>query len=276
MREMDWFRMEFPKAEVLIVNFSSSVYFLPPFLENMPKLRALILINYGTKTAELHNSSVFANLTNLRSFWFEKLTVPQLPQTTIPLKNLQKISLVLCKISNSTDDQSELDIPHLFPRLSELTMDHCINLTKLPSSICQMHTLKSLSITNCDSISELPPDLGKLISLQILRIYACPNLKNLPPGIGSLVWLKCIDLSQCVNLQGLPDGISGCSNLEKIDMRECPRIKDLPKSVIRLRSLRSVICDDEVSWQWKEVEKAMPDLCIQVAVECFNLDWLAE
>ncbi|EXB38632.1 putative disease resistance protein [Morus notabilis] len=30
MKEMDWFQMEFPKAEVLILNFSLEEYFLPP------------------------------------------------------------------------------------------------------------------------------------------------------------------------------------------------------------------------------------------------------
>ncbi|CAK9178603.1 unnamed protein product [Ilex paraguariensis] len=275
MREMDWFSMEFPKAEVLILNFSSSEYFLPPFISDMPKLRALILINYGNSTAVLHNSSVFADLTNLRSLWFEKIAVPQLPETTIPLKNLRKISLVLCKIDNSLD-QSAIDLPYLFPRLSELTMDHCIHLSELPSSICRMNTLKSLSVTNCDSLHELPADLGKLKFLHILRIYACPNLEKLPPGIGDLVWLKYLDISQCVHLRCLPDRIGGCTSLEKIDMRECPQIRNLPKSVVSLQFLRRVICDEGVFWQWKDMEKAIPNLHVQVAEESFNLDWLAE
>ncbi|KAM2925078.1 hypothetical protein FF1_042635 [Malus domestica] len=42
MKEMDWFQMEFPKCEVLILNFSSDdKYLMPPFIANMPKLRAL-------------------------------------------------------------------------------------------------------------------------------------------------------------------------------------------------------------------------------------------
>lgn len=267
--------MEFPKAEVLIINFSSSEYFLPHFINNMPKLRALVLINYSSSNAVLHNTLVFSNLANLKSLWFEKVYVPQLPETTTPLKNLRKISLVLCKINNSRD-QSNLDLPLLFPRLSELTMDHCINLTELPSSICQIQTLKSLSITNCDSLIELPTDLGKLKFLQILRIYACPNVEELPPGISGLICLKYIDISQCIKLISLPEEIGGCLSLEKIDMRECPQIKYLPKSLVSLRSLQRVICDEEISLQWEKLSKAMPNLCVQVAEECFNLDWLAE
>ncbi|KAL3505220.1 hypothetical protein ACH5RR_035061 [Cinchona calisaya] len=275
MGEMEWFQMDFPKAEVLILNFSSSEYFLPPFIHNMPKLRALILINYGTSNAVLHNLSVFSNLTNLRSLWLEKVSMPCLPDRMMPLENLRKLSIILCDINNNLD-QSVVDMPHLFPRLTEFTMDHCINFSELPPSICRMHSLRSLSITNCDTLEKLPNDLGKISSLQILRIYACPNLKRLPPGIGHLVWLKYLDISQCINLGFLPEEIGGCRSLEKIDMRECPQINNLPMSVASLQSLLRVICDEGVSWLWKDLEKIVSGLCVQVAEECFNLDWLAE
>lgn len=274
MSEMDWLQMECPKTEVVVLNFSSSGYFLPPFLDRMPRLRALILINYNTSNALLHNASVFSSLTNLRSLWLEKISLPLLPDTTIPLKNLQKVSLVLCDVSKSVN-HSVFGLHLLFPRLSELTLDHCINLTELPSGICQMPTLTSLSVTNCDSLEELPSELGRLNSLEILRLSACPSLKRLPEGVGSLVRLKYLDVSQCVKLGCLPERIGGCVSLEKIDMRECPQMRALPSSVPSLLCLRRVICDEEISCLWNELEKATPGLC-QVPEECFTLDWLAE
>lgn len=266
--------MECPKTEVVVLNFSSTGYFLPPFLERMPRLRALILINHGTSNAVLHNSSVFSSLPDLRSLWFEKITLPLLPDTTIPLKKLLKVSLVLCEISNSAS-HSVSGLPHLFPLLSELTLDYCINLAELPSSICEMPRLRSLSVTNCDSLEELPAELGRLVSLEILRLCACPSLKKLSGGVGRLVLLKYLDVSQCVNLGGLPEEMGGCWSLEKIDMRECPQMRTLPPSVNSLRSLRRVVCDEEVSCLWEEMEKARPGLC-QVPQECFTLDWLGE
>ncbi|KAK9269879.1 hypothetical protein L1049_025452 [Liquidambar formosana] len=194
----------------------------------------------------------------------------------MPLKNLQKLSVVLCKVNNSLLDHSLIDLPHIFPSLSELTMDHCDDLFELPSSICRLHSLKTLSITDCHSLHELPADLGKLNSLQILRLFACPTLRTLPPGICELAWLKYLDISQCVNLGCLPERIGKLIRLEKIDMRECSQIRCLPKSSVSLQSLRCVICDDEVFWLWKDVETAIPDLHVQVAENCFNLDWLAE
>ncbi|KAL2554813.1 putative disease resistance protein [Forsythia ovata] len=200
--------MDCPKAEVLILNFSSNEYFLSPFLDDMPKLRALILINYSTSNIVFHNLSVFHNLNNLRSLWFEKIYVPQIFDTTIPLKNLQRVSLILCDIDTGLD-QSAIDLPRIFPRSSELAIDHCINLNKLPSSICRMHTLKILNVTNCDSLQELPADLGKINFLQLLRLYSCLNLKRLPVSIGHLVWLKYLDISQCVTMGCLLEGVYG-------------------------------------------------------------------
>ncbi|XP_022768827.1 probable disease resistance protein At4g33300 [Durio zibethinus] len=275
MREMDWFRMEFPKAEVLILNFSSYEYFLPPFIDDMPRLRALIVINHGTTEATLQNFSVFTNLANLRSLWLEKVSVPQLSNATVPLRNLRKISMVLCKVNNSFDP-SVLDLPHIFPRLSEVIIDHCDDLIKLPLSICKVNSLQSLSITNCHRLCELPTDLGMMKKLQILRLYACPELKMLPPSIGELTGLKCLDISQCVNLRYLPREICKLASLEKIDMSECLQIVNLPTSsaLSNLKSLRRVICDDEISGHWRNVEKDMPHLHVQVAEKCYSLDWL--
>ncbi|KAL4312266.1 hypothetical protein GQ457_01G009940 [Hibiscus cannabinus] len=275
MREMDWFHMEFPKAEVLILNFSADEYFLPPFIDNMPKLRALIVINHGATEATLQNFSVFTNLANLRSLWLEKVAVPQLSNTTVPLRNLRKLSMVLCKVSNSLDP-SVLDLPQIFPRLSELVIDHCDDLIKLPLSICKVNSLQSVSITNCHRLHELPADLGMLKKLQILRLYACPELKTLPPGIGELVGLKYLDISQCVNLKCLPREIGKLTSLEKIDMRDCLQIVSLPTPTIllNLKSLRRVICDEEVFGQWRNLEKAVPDLHVQVAEKWYSLEWL--
>ncbi|KAE8674835.1 Xanthine/uracil permease family protein isoform 1 [Hibiscus syriacus] len=241
MREMDWFRMEFPKAEVLMLNFSSSEYFLPPFIDSMPKLKALIVINYGTTAAILKNFSAFTTLAYLRSLWLEKVARPA------------------------------ADLPS-----SDLIIDHCDDLMKLPLSICVVNSLKSLSITNCHRLCELLADLGMLKKLQILRLYACPELKVLPPSIGELIGLKYLDISQCVNLRCLPREIGKLASLEKIDMRECSQIMSLPPgtALSNLKSLRRVTCDDEVLWQLKYLEKAMPELYVQVAEKWYSLDWL--
>ncbi|KAK9740592.1 hypothetical protein RND81_03G046500 [Saponaria officinalis] len=275
MTKMDWFSMSFPKAEVFILNFSASEYFLPPFIANMPRLRALILINQTTSHAVLHNLPVFTNMTDLRSLWFERISMPQLPKNILPMEKLHKISLVLCKIDGSFDP-SVINLPWIFPNLSELTIDHCTDLVNLPTTVCKLQSLRTLSITNCHNLRELPFDLGMLDSLKILRVYSCPSLKTLPSGICQLLWLKYIDISQCVNLSCLPDDFGRLMRLEKIDMRECCHITTLPKSLTSLKSLRNVVCDEDISWMWQEVKSVITGLGIQVVEQSFDLDWLAE
>lgn len=275
MEEMDWAPMIFPEAKVLILNFSSSGYFLPSFLCNMPKIRALIVLNNNATHATLTNFSVFSSLVNLRGIWLEKISMTQLFDACTPLKHLRKLSLVFCKINNSLDEWA-VDVSQIFPFLFELKIDHCNDLRKLPSSICEMQSLKCLSVTNCHNLSQLPTNLWKLKNLQILRLFACPLLKTLSPSICVLSCLKYIDISQCVYLTSLPEEIGKLTSLEKIDMRECSLIRRLPRSVVSLQSLCHVICEEDVSWLWEDLKSHMPNLYIQVAEKCFNLDWLKE
>ncbi|CAL0332687.1 unnamed protein product [Lupinus luteus] len=273
MKEEDWCKLEFPKAEVLIINFTSNEYFLPPFIDRMPNLRALIVINYSASYATLHNVSVFNNLANLRSLWLEKVSTPKL--SGLVLKNLGKLFIVLCKVHNNFEGK-EANLAQTFPNLSELTLDHCDDVTELPSSICEIKSLQNLSLTNCHSLTQLPAELGRLRSLAILRLYACPDLKTLPPSICNMIRLKYIDISQCVTLACFPEEIGKLVDLEKIDMRECSMMKNLPKSAVSMKSLKLVICDEEVVGMWKNVEKAKPDFQIQVSEQSYDLDWLNE
>ncbi|CAK8569547.1 unnamed protein product [Lathyrus sativus] len=273
MKEMDWPKLEFPKAEVLIINFTSKNYFLPPFIDKMPNLRALIVINYSASYACLHNVSVFNNLNNLRSLWLEKVSIPQFGG--IVMENLGKLFIVLCKINNNLEGK-DVNLSRIFPNLSEITLDHCDDVTSLPSSICRIQSLKNMSLTNCHNLAQLPAELGALKSLEILRLYACPELKMLPPSICDMIRLKYIDVSQCVYLSCFPEEIGKLVSLEKIDMRECSMIKNVPQSAILLKSLRLVICDEEVFGMWKDVKKAKPNVHVQVSKQYFDLEWLRE
>ncbi|KAJ0266414.1 disease resistance protein [Hirschfeldia incana] len=274
MTEMEWFDMELPKAEVLILNFSAESYVLPPFIAKMGRLRALVIINNGMSPARLHDFYTFTNLAKLKSLWLERVHVPELSTSTVPLKSLRKMSLILCKINNCFD-QTAVDMSQIFPNLSDLTIDHSDDLVELPATVCGITSLNSISITNCPRIKELPKDLSKLKALQLLRLYACLELKTLPVEICELPRLKYLDISQCVNLSFLPEEIGKVRTLEKIDMRECS-LASIPSSAVSLTSLRHVICDKETVWIWEHVEKVVPGLRVEGAEKSFSLDWLKE
>lgn len=73
----------------------------------------------------------------------------------------------------------------------------------------------------------------------------------------------------------LPQEIGKLRTLEKIDMRECS-VSSLPGSVVALKSLRHVICNEEALSMWEEVKMTVPGLCIENAEKNFSLDWLDE
>ena len=63
MEEKDWCQMNFPNAKAFILKFSTSEYFLPPFMQSMDKLKVLIIVNHNSKRATLKGISVLSSLT---------------------------------------------------------------------------------------------------------------------------------------------------------------------------------------------------------------------
>ena len=72
--------MDFPNAKALILSFSTSEYFIPPFMESMPKLKVLMIVNHNPKRATLKGISVFYSLTWLKVVQLERVTVPPLQE----------------------------------------------------------------------------------------------------------------------------------------------------------------------------------------------------
>jgi len=274
MEEKDWCHMNFPKAKALILNFSASEYFLPPFMHSMHKLKVLIIVNHNSKRATLKGVSVFSSLTRLKVVQLERVILPPLQEYGQSWQKLEKLSLILCEgCGNMTRLYMGLYLK--FPSLLEFTIDHCSNLEELPVSICNMTSLQRLSVTNCHDLHKLSNDIGDLISLQMLRLYACPSLEELPYSICKLRQLQYLDISLCGRLKQLPDQLGQLSSLKELDMRECSRVKQLPKSASDLRSLMHVICDEQIEHQWLDIKaSSISGLWVEVAEEHFHLDWL--
>ncbi|KAI6688955.1 hypothetical protein NL676_025783 [Syzygium grande] len=68
--------------------------------------------------------------------------------------------------------------------------------------------------------------------------------------------------------------IGNRGTLEKIDMRECVQIRQVPISASSMRSLKTVVFDEEVSSGWQEVVKPREDVQVHFVDKCFSLDWL--
>ena len=204
MEEKDWCQTDFPNAKALILSFSTSEYFISPFMESMPKLKVLMIVNHNYKRATLKGISVFSSLNRLKVVQLERVIVPPLQEYCQSWKKLEKLSFILCEGFGNMS-RLHLGLHLYFPHLSEITIDHCSNLEELPVTVCNMPSLQRLSITNCHDLLKLSYDIGNLSSLQMLRLYACLSLEKLPYSICNLQQLQLLDISLCGCIKKFPD-----------------------------------------------------------------------
>ena len=245
--------MKAPEVEVLIINFQTMEkhYILPEsFIKQMHNLKVLVVTNYGSSIVELTNVSLLGSLSSsLKRIRLERVSVPTLCNTMVELKNLEKITLVLCKI-NQAFNSCSIQIPaENLPNLQEINIDSCNDLVGLPDWICDLVHLRKLSITNCHKPSALPEGIGRLENLEVLRLNACTQLVKLPETIESLHKLCLLDISGCFRLRKLPEQVGKLYNLTKLYMGRCSRLEELPLSVMDLKQLK-IGCDQEMAQQW--------------------------
>ncbi|KAM5576444.1 putative disease resistance protein [Rosa sericea] len=264
-----WHNMQLPEAEVLVLNFQTENYALPEFVQNMGNLKVLIVTSCGTLPAfwpvgflpaQLSNFQLLSSLPNLRTIRLERISIPSISMHSIQLKSLQKISLFNCRIGQTFSNTS-IQLSDAFPNLVETNIDHCNDLVALPG-ICDLVNLKKLSLIHCHYLLALPPKIGMLSKLEVLRLKSCTVLEMLPGSIMELNKLAFLDLSYCKRLKELPDVI-GLNNLKTIDMRQCSRLQMLPPSVLYLKQLQVVICDEETEKLWKPLLPSLKNLRIK-------------
>ncbi|XP_059074901.1 probable disease resistance protein At4g33300 [Cryptomeria japonica] len=197
MAENEWYSMKLAETEALVLHFSASEYFLPPFLKTMKKLKVLIVCNLGSERATIKGLDALSSLPQLRSVRLERLVAPKQIKA---IQNLDKLSLSLCEgfVNMSTFNYSNVH---------EFSLDHCSDLEELPPALCHMPSVQTWSVTNCHLVENLPYNLGNMCSLRMLRLSALPGLKELPASIGKLGQVEFLDISLCEGLEKLPEEI---------------------------------------------------------------------
>ncbi|XP_043712667.1 probable disease resistance protein At5g66890 isoform X2 [Telopea speciosissima] len=265
-----WYDLQLPEVEVLILNFSGGNYALPPFMEKMRNLKVLIVVNRGRTHAKPSNLVTLRELANLKRIRLEKVLIPSLHEFTMPLMNLQKISLVMCDFRQALM-KCTVNASYMLPNLVEINIDYCHNLVELPPWICDIINLQTLSITNCDNLSALPERIGCIADLELLRLHACTGLPKLPDSIKGLQKLRFLDISDCCNLKMLPYGMGELHCLKKLDMRGCIELSELPPSAVNLVHLKEVICDEDTARLWEPLSSSLK---ITVLKKDHDLGWL--
>ncbi|CAJ1942723.1 unnamed protein product [Sphenostylis stenocarpa] len=264
----DWPQMPLAQVEVLIWNLRTKQYSFPAFMEDMNKLKVLIVTNYSFYPSEINNFELLGSLSNLKRIRLERISVPSF----VAMKNLKKLSLYLCNMKQAFENNDML-ISYAFPNLEDLNIDYCKDMLGLPKGLCDIIPLKKLSITNCHKLSALPQDIGKLGNLELLRLSSCTDLEGIPDSIGRLSNLRLLDISHCISLPNLPEDFGNLSNLQNLYMTSCERC-ELPFSVTNLGNLKVVICDEETAASWENFKPMLPNLKIDIPQVDVNLSWL--
>ncbi|KAK7359894.1 hypothetical protein VNO77_01861 [Canavalia gladiata] len=263
-----WSHMQPTLTEVLILNLRTNQYSFPQFLEEMIKLKVLIVTNYGFHPSEMNNFELLGYLSNLKRIRLERISVPSF----VTLKNLKKLSLYLCNTRQAFENGNML-ISDAFPNLEDLSIDYCKDMVGLPKGLCDITPLKKVSITNCHKLRSLPQEIGKLENLKLLRLSSCTDLEGIPDSIGRLSTLRHVDISNCIRLSNLPEEFGNLCNLRNVYMTSCARC-ELPYSVINLKNLKVVTCDEETAASWEAFKPMLPNVKIHVPQVDVNLNWL--
>ncbi|KAJ9552591.1 hypothetical protein OSB04_016636 [Centaurea solstitialis] len=228
-----------------ILSISTGMFASFPFSKDAnssERLKILIITNYGYYFSQLQNFPAPQYLSGLTRIRLEHVSISSISTSLLELANLQKLSLIMCKIGNSFN---ECSMANKFPSLLEIEMESCEDLVTFPAMFCNLPCLKSLVITNCLELSSLPNELGNLTNLEVLRLASCSKLTTLPESVIELQNLRIIDLNHCLQLAVLPAQIGELGRLQTILMIGCTGLNELPSSIKDPCSWK-VVCDEEI------------------------------
>ena len=165
-------------------------------------------------------------------------------------------------------------------QLETLEMQHLINLTQLPESICTLTNLRYLDADGCALLSDIPDTLGRATALVHLRLSRT-HITTLPASLGQLAELRVLDVSWCGRLRSFPDaGFAALQALETLDVRGCAALTALPASIsacvptlatrsatmpaLELLKLASLTALPDSVGQWVTLERATLVECAQL------------
>ena len=209
------------------------------------------------------------NMKRVRNLYLEKIAIKELPDNISCLEALQELNVSGCSnlekfleiqrnmghldhlsISGTTIKELPYPIAHLKGLIS-LRLENCKSLKSLPSSMCELKSIREFHLSGCSNIDikgfwevieemehlrqlhlsvvatiteVLPSIFGRLKDLQILRLINCENLVTLPNSVGNLTRLRLLDVHNCSKLhkKKLPDSLRSLQfYLDTLDISCC-------------------------------------------------------
>ncbi|MFS7903314.1 putative P-loop containing nucleoside triphosphate hydrolase, leucine-rich repeat domain superfamily [Helianthus anomalus] len=133
----------------------------------------LIITNYGYYFSEIQNFPEPQYLSGLTRIRLDHVSISSISTTILKLENLQKLSLIMCKLGKSFNQ----GISNKLTSLLEINIESCDDLTTFPAMLCNLVGLQKLNITNCHELTSLSEEFGNLSSLEVLRLASCSKLQ---------------------------------------------------------------------------------------------------
>jgi hypothetical protein len=140
MANQDWCKIDFPEVEALALFFagSKSKYCLPTFLHTMPKLKVVLIYNYGSKRVILQGLPCPPSFTRIKSVLLERLIVSPLYEDYKSWESLKKLHVCLCEDLGNMSLWYKEQVLN-FPKIVEINFDHCSDLKVIARTNMQFY-----------------------------------------------------------------------------------------------------------------------------------------
>ncbi|KAL5577281.1 hypothetical protein UlMin_018980 [Ulmus minor] len=267
-----------PNLEIIYLTLCTSLSFVPS--HNFQKLYKLTHL-YLPKCRRLENLPT--SMCQLRSLKFLRLTgcislkrIPELPRNLINLF-----------LSGTRVEELAASLGFL-GKLERLELRRCRCLKSLPTTICELKSLRRLYLKGCSSleqipelpknlshldlsgtaIEQVPSSIGALSSLVSFLLIDCKRLRSLPTSICKLKSLRYIELQGCSKFDNFPEILEPMEILSSLSLSGTA-VEELPSSIERLVGLNSLKLNMCVNLQ-SILE--LPYICILDAQGCTSLE----
>ncbi|XP_060668166.1 disease resistance protein RUN1-like [Ziziphus jujuba] len=232
------------------IHFPQGFQFLPGALRYLHwdgyPLKALPLSFIAMNLIELrmHNSQNLDSLKKIDLSYFKHLTqIPDLFRAPTPEKLPGSIKYIdFCKTTVKKFPSSMWSLN----QLETLMFENCKSLTDLPSSACNLKSLKRFSLYYCTSLLKFQ-DLPRNITWLTLAGTA---IEMVPSSIGCLSHLFTLDMTFCEMLECLPttlyetaiedipSSIANLSRLGILMLDGCECLEVLPNNIYNIKGLK--------------------------------------
>lgn len=222
--------------------------------EAFGNLATLTFIDLSNNQLEALPDSI-AGLTNLEALYLSSNMLISLPDSLGLLKSLKVLNVSANKLKALPDRISRcialIELDASFNQLAYLPTNignelvnlqkffvHLNKLRSLPSSICEMESLRVLDV-HFNELRSLPLAIGKLQNLEILNASSnFSDLTTIPNTIGDLTNLVDLDLSNN-QIKELPCSFGRLNNLKKLNLDQNPLV--IPPQEIVQQGLDAVL-----------------------------------